>query len=53
MFNMMDRSTGCPSAGGAFIFGVIESAPKLWTYVQENLEKRGKPTGVVMLNYSE
>ncbi|KAF8900158.1 Alpha/Beta hydrolase protein, partial [Gymnopilus junonius] len=38
--------------GGAFIFGVIESAPKLFAYMQENLEKRGKPTGVTMLNYT-
>ncbi|KDR74063.1 hypothetical protein GALMADRAFT_71239 [Galerina marginata CBS 339.88] len=38
--------------GGAFLFGPLESGPILWGYIQDNLQERGKPTGVAFLNYS-
>ncbi|KAF8968821.1 Alpha/Beta hydrolase protein [Flammula alnicola] len=38
--------------GGAYILGAPESAPPFWWYMKDNLEKRGKPTGIAMLNYT-
>jgi len=38
--------------GGAFLFGPVESAPGYWSYIQDQLKKRGKPTGVALLTYS-
>jgi acetyl esterase/lipase len=38
--------------GGALLFGPFESSLVFWGYIQENLQKRGKPTGVALLNYS-
>ncbi|KAF8968820.1 Alpha/Beta hydrolase protein [Flammula alnicola] len=38
--------------GGAFVFGTVASSPAFWWYIQENLEKRGKPTSTAILDYS-
>ncbi|KAF8968822.1 Alpha/Beta hydrolase protein [Flammula alnicola] len=38
--------------GGAYLLGAFASAPSFWWYMKENLEKRGKPTGIAMLNYT-
>ena len=38
---------------GHLIFGGVPSAPDFWNFIQKNLESRGKPTDIVMLNYSE
>ncbi|KIM41817.1 hypothetical protein M413DRAFT_445032 [Hebeloma cylindrosporum] len=38
--------------GGALVFGTVASSPAFWNYMQENLKKRGKPTGAAILNYS-
>ncbi|KDR78323.1 hypothetical protein GALMADRAFT_245442 [Galerina marginata CBS 339.88] len=38
--------------GGAFLFGPIESAPSYWSFVQEQLEKRGKPTAIALATYT-
>ncbi|PPQ93407.1 hypothetical protein CVT25_004724 [Psilocybe cyanescens] len=38
--------------GGAFLWGMMASTPKFLLYIQEELEKRGKPTGAVILNYT-
>jgi hypothetical protein len=41
------------SSGGGFVLGLPAPAPLFWRYIQENLDKRGKPTGLAILNYSE
>ncbi|KAF8182901.1 Alpha/Beta hydrolase protein, partial [Pholiota molesta] len=38
--------------GGGFVLGLPAPAPLFWRYIQENLDKRGKPTGLAILNYS-
>ncbi|KAF8961656.1 Alpha/Beta hydrolase protein [Flammula alnicola] len=38
--------------GGGFVLGMPEPAPVFWRFIQESLEKRGKPTGLAILNYS-
>ncbi|PPQ95826.1 hypothetical protein CVT26_015935 [Gymnopilus dilepis] len=38
--------------GGGFILPMPGAAPAFWRYIQENLEKRGKPTGVAILEYA-
>ncbi|KAF9481608.1 alpha/beta-hydrolase [Pholiota conissans] len=38
--------------GGAFVFGTTASSPAFWSYMQDNLEKKGKPTSTAILDYS-
>ncbi|KAH9477755.1 putative carboxylesterase 2 [Psilocybe cubensis] len=38
--------------GGAFLWGMMASTPKFLIYLQEELEKKKKPTGVAILNYT-
>jgi len=38
--------------GGAFLLAMPGAAPAFWRYIQESLEKRGKPTGVAILEYT-
>ncbi|KAF9555673.1 alpha/beta-hydrolase [Agrocybe pediades] len=38
--------------GGAFLLAAPAGAPLFWRFVQESLEKRGKPTGLAMLEYT-
>ncbi|KDR74062.1 hypothetical protein GALMADRAFT_599655 [Galerina marginata CBS 339.88] len=38
--------------GGALVFGPFEASLIFWNYIQENLQKRGKSTGVALMNYS-
>ncbi|KAF8900462.1 hypothetical protein CPB84DRAFT_1747458 [Gymnopilus junonius] len=38
--------------GGAFLLAMPSAAPAFWRYIQESLEKRGKPTGVAILEYT-
>ncbi|KAJ3506868.1 hypothetical protein NLJ89_g6622 [Agrocybe chaxingu] len=38
--------------GGAFLLGMSPFAASFWKYIQDNLGKRGKPTGVAILNYT-
>jgi len=38
--------------GGALLLAMPAAAPLFYRFIQENLEKRGNPTGVAILEYS-